>query len=78
MKTLTISDIENVSAGKRNFFNVITAAVWGAAFGAILGIPAGPPGIIAGITTGALNGAGAAIAKEGAEGLIEIKNGTGF
>lgn len=77
MRVLNIEEIDNVSAGKRNFFSVVIGTVWGATFGAILGIPAGPAGIVAGAAAGAFNGAAIAIAKEGAEGLVELRNNTG-
>lgn len=78
MKELTTNEIFMINGGKRNFFKVIVGSVWGATFGAILGIPAGPAGIIAGAAAGAFNGAAVAIAKEGADGLVEIHNGTGI
>lgn len=73
MRELTQYEINEIDGGKRNFFNVFVGAFWGATFGVILGIPAGPAGMLAG--AGAFNGAAAAIAKEGAEGLIAIQNG---
>lgn len=75
MRELTCTEIDEISAGKRNFFNVVVGVVWGATFGAVLGIPGGPAGILAGAATGAYNGAAVAIAKEGAEGLIALQNG---
>lgn len=78
MRELTIDEICKVDGGKRNFFTVVTGVVWGATFGAILGIPGGPAGMIAGAATGAINGAAVAIAKEGAEGLVALQEGTEF
>lgn len=78
MRELTQIEVGDISGGKRNFFTVITGVIWGATFGAVLGIPGGPAGMIAGATTGAINGAAVAIAKEGAEGLREIQNGSEF
>lgn len=74
MKELTQNDINEITGGKSDFFNVVIGVVWGATFGAILGIPAGPVGIIAGAAGGAFNGAAVAIAKEGAMGLVEMQN----
>jgi hypothetical protein len=78
MKELTQNEINEISGGKRSFFNVVIGVVWGATFGAVLGIPAGPAGMIAGAATGAFNGAAVAIAREGAMGLVEIQDGTGI
>jgi len=78
MRELTTSEVLSIDGGKRRFFNVFAGALWGATFGAILGIPAGPAGIISGIFAGAYNGAAIAVAKEGAEGLVELQNGTGY
>lgn len=78
MRELTQMEITDISGGRRNFFTVITGAVWGATFGAVLGIMGGPAGMIAGATAGAINGAAVAIAKEGAEGLREIQNESEF
>jgi hypothetical protein len=78
MRELTNQEINEINGAKRNIFTVITGAVWGATFGAILGIPAGPPGIIAGAGAGVFNGVAVALAKEGAEGLVAIRNGEGI
>ena len=78
MRELTKNEILDINGGKRNFFKVLTGIVWGATFGAILGISGGPAGMLAGATAGAINGAAVSLAKEGAEGLMEIQNGTEF
>jgi len=75
MRDLTSNEILQVDGG-RKFFNVFSGIVWGATFGAITGIfVAGPAGMIGGAITGAVNGAAMSIAKEGADGLVEIANG---
>lgn len=72
MKELTVSESKNTPGGSAAF-NVGAGVVWGATFGAVLGIPTGPMGIASGAITGAYNGAAAAVAREGAQGLIKIQ-----
>ena len=75
MREISFQEGLLISGAKPKIRNVIMSSALGAITTGFVGLmTAGPPGLIAGLGTGAYMGAAAALAKEGATGIVEIKD----